>query len=139
MGKLLTTLIIFIAFTAVNTSAQDTFTPWDFNNPGPQQLEGAGPAKMSPGAKILTGGLHFYREYISQVDGERCKMYPSCSAYALAAIKKHGFFLGYMMTADRLIHESNEMDTAPKIKLKNGKERFYDPVEANDFWWSGNR
>ncbi|MEN6463802.1 MAG: membrane protein insertion efficiency factor YidD [Syntrophaceae bacterium] len=92
---------------------------------------------MSAGARALSWGVRFYRETISQVDGERCKMYPSCSAYSLEAIKKHGFFLGYVMTADRLIHESNEMDDATKIKLKNGQERYYDPVEANDFWWSG--
>lgn len=62
-------------------------------------------------------------------------MSPSCSAYALESVKKHGFVVGYVMTVDRLIHESNEMDIAPLIRV--GTEwRYYGPVENNDFWWS---
>lgn len=126
-----------IILTAVPAAAQDSSAPWDFNKADAAAVRSVEKDKMSTGAKALSWGVQFYRETISQVDGERCKMYPSCSAYSLEAITKHGFFLGYVMTADRLIHESNEMDNAPKIKLKNGKERFYDPVDANDFWWSG--
>ncbi len=129
-------LTIMIILTAVPAGARDSFSPWDFNTGKTAQAQGSDD-NMSAGARALSWGVRFYRETISQVDGERCKMYPSCSAYSLEAIKKHGFFLGYVMTADRLIHESNEMDDAPKIKLKNGQERYYDPVEANDFWWSG--
>ena len=136
MKKIIAAMIFFMMFTAAQAIAQDAVAPWDFNvtNAPPQKADSD---NMSAGAKALSWGVRFYRETISQVDGERCKMYPSCSAYSLEAIKKHGFFMGYVMTADRLIHESNEMDNAPKIKLKNGKERYSDPVEANDFWWSG--
>jgi len=42
------------------------------------------------------------------------------------------------MTADRLIHESNEMDYAPIIN-KGNKLRYLDPVSNNDFWWYGGR
>jgi len=134
---LISAMMIILMGNAAPVWSQDAFSPWDFNKPEAAQGQKADPDSMSPGARVLSWGLRFYRETISQVDGERCQMYPSCSAYSLEAIKKHGFFLGYVMTADRLIHESNEMDNAPKIKLKNGKERYYDPVEANDFWWSG--
>ena len=41
------------------------------------------------------------------------------------------------MTADRLIHEMNEMDLAPLIDGEGGTG-FYDPVENNDFWWYKN-
>ncbi len=133
MKQALTALFVLMISTSPAWAA-DSFAPWDFN---------AAPAKgdprgqeMSPGAKLLVLAVNFYRETISHVDGERCRMYPSCSAYSLEAIKKHGFFSGYVMTADRLIHESNEMDHAPKIILKNGKERYYDPVGSNDFWWT---
>ena len=134
-------LAIMIILSATPALAQDrigTFAPWDFNNGKTASGQGGSSEEnMSAAAKALSLSVRFYRETISQVDGERCKMYPSCSAYSLEVIKKHGFFLGYIMTADRLIHESNEMDHAKKIRLKNGKERYYDPVEANDFWWSG--
>jgi hypothetical protein len=42
--------------------------------------------------------------------------------------------MGIAMTADRLIHEGNEMDYAPLVKV--GKSiRYYDPVSWNDYWW----
>ncbi len=128
-------IAIFVLMISISPGwCDDSFVPWHFSaaagkEPSPGQ-------EMSPGAKLLTVAVNFYRETVSRVDGERCRMYPSCSAYSLDVIRKHGFFLGYMMTADRLIHESNEMDQAPKIILKNGKQRYYDPVESNDFWWS---
>lgn len=131
-------LAIMIILTAAPAGAQDSFTPWDFNSgAAAARARGAGPDEMSAGGKALSWCVRFYRETISRVDGERCMMFPSCSAYSLEAIRKHGFFVGYIMTADRLIHESNEMDYSPTIMLKNGKERYYDPVAANDFWWYG--
>ena len=65
-------------------------------------------------------------------------MHPTCSAYSLQAFKKHGFFIGFMMTADRLIHEGSEMDYAPLVKVGD-RYKFYDPVSNNDFWWKGLR
>jgi len=40
-------------------------------------------------------------------------MYPTCASYSRQVIRKHGVFIGIAMTADRLIHEGNEMDYAP--------------------------
>jgi hypothetical protein len=71
---------------------------------------------------------------ISGVDGNRCPMYPNCSSYSLQAIEKHGIIIGIIMTSDRLIHESNEMDYAPLINVA-GDVRYFDPVSNNDFWW----
>ncbi|MBA7560484.1 putative membrane protein insertion efficiency factor [subsurface metagenome] len=85
-------------------------------------------------ARMALGGLNFFSEYISQVDGDRCPMYPTCASYSRQVIKKHGFFMGIVMTADRLIHESNEMDYAPLVKVGGGM-RYSDPVSENDFWW----
>lgn len=61
-------------------------------------------------------------------------MHPSCSAYSIESIRKHGAIMGFVMTSDRLLHESNEMDHAPLIQ-KDGLLKYFDPVESNDFWW----
>jgi putative membrane protein insertion efficiency factor len=107
------------------------FEPWDYNLiDKPATYED--PVSFS--SRFLLNSVKFYQEYISPVRGGQCPMYPSCSAYSIQAIKKHGFFIGIMMTADRLIHESNEMDFAPPVEGEDGL-RFYDPVENNDFWW----
>ena len=80
-------------------------------------------------------GIKFFQNVISPVDGDRCPMYPACSEYSIQALKKHGPFLGFVMIADRLIHERDEMTYAPTVVV-NGIRRYYDPVENNDFWLS---
>ena len=80
-------------------------------------------------------GIKFFQNVISPVDGDRCPMYPSCSEYGVQALRKHGPFLGFVMIADRLMHERDEMTYAPTV-IVNGMRRYYDPVENNDFWLS---
>jgi len=79
--------------------------------------------------------ITFYSKHISAVDGDRCPSFPSCSAYSARAFKKHGFFLGWMMTVDRLIHEGKEETKVSPVVFSEGKWKIYDPVENNDFWW----
>jgi len=76
-----------------------------------------------------------YRENISAVDGDRCPSMPSCSAYSVQAMKKHGFFVGWMMTVDRLIHEGKEETLVSPVVYSEGKWKIFDPVENNDYWW----
>lgn len=77
--------------------------------------------------------VRFFQTFISPVDGDRCSMYPTCSAYSREAIKKYGPIKGFIMTADRLMHEMDETRFAPLIK-KGDSLRYYDPPENNDFW-----
>ena len=79
--------------------------------------------------------ISFYSKYISAVDGNRCPSVPSCGAYSAQAFKKHGFFIGWMMTVDRLIHEGKEETKVSPIVFSEGRWKIYDPVENNDFWW----
>jgi len=82
----------------------------------------------------LLWGVRLFRNFISSVDGPRCSMYPTCSHYSLLAFKKHGPVMGYILTTDRLIHESDEPRYVPRVE-KHNVIRFYDPLENNDFWW----
>jgi putative membrane protein insertion efficiency factor len=127
---LILSFLIFIC--PVYVSAEDhSFDPWDDHVVGsPSKNE----ESITAAGTLLLKSVRFYQDYISPVIGERCPMYPSCSAYSILAIKKHGFFIGIVMTADRLIHESDEPMFAPVTKQGN-KLKFYDPVENNDFWW----
>jgi hypothetical protein len=52
----------------------------------------------------------------------------------LEAVRKHGLLVGLVMTFDRLIHESDEIQSAPLIRV-NESYRYLDPVGNNDFWW----
>jgi hypothetical protein len=89
----------------------------------------------SPGSNFGTWLLGIYRDNISPVDGDRCPSTPSCSAYSVQAIKKHGFFIGWMMTVDRLIHEGKEEARVSPVVQSRGQWKIFDPVENNDYWW----
>jgi len=98
----------------------DSFEPWGFDSrpvsmmPSHAVTDSSVHQKdMSLPSRVVMGGLNFFSEYISRVDGDRCPMYPTCASYSRQVIRKHGVFIGIAMTADRLIHEGNEMDYAP--------------------------
>lgn len=93
----------------------------------------AAPTSGSPGL-VFDAYLRFFQQVISPVDGARSNMYPTGSDYARQAIRKHGALLGIVLTTERLMHEGNEGQRAPRIR-KYGLWRIYDPVEANDWWW----
>ena len=137
MFKYILIIVSFIVFCGPCPAvAQPLFDPWDFNDPfvsapSPDVKK----ASLSPPAQLLRLGIQGFRKYVSAVDGDRCPMTPTCSAYSLQAIEMHGFIVGVLMTADRLIHEMDETALAPAVMVQ-GETRFSDPVGANDFWWS---
>jgi len=111
------------------------FMPWDFNDTASDREETPSQETyVSSCGYFLVQAIGFYQQYISPVIGDRCQMHPSCSSYAVEAIKKHGCLIGSVMTSDRLIHEANETDHARLIE-KEGELGYDDPVSGNDFWW----
>ncbi len=88
-----------------------------------------------PSAQAENVFIKFYQEHISVVDGNRCPMYPSCSAYASQAIEKHGPVLGWVMACDRLVRCGRDEIYESKTIIVSGRKSVYDPVVANDFWW----
>jgi len=114
---------------------KDPFIPWDFNNVSKEKIvhEKKG-GDNSPLGSLLIQLVKTYQQFISPVKAGSCPMHPSCSAYSIEAIRKHGAAVGFVMTADRLLHESNEMDHAPLIQ-KDGTLKYFDPIDSNDFWW----
>jgi len=117
-------------FTALPVSASSFKEPWDLNRN--KQISRN---EKDHGFNPLLSFVEFYRVYISPIDGKDCSMYPSCSAYSIQSFKKHGFFIGWAMTCDRLFRcGRDELRLSPDI-LVNGEFRCYDPLEANDFWW----
>jgi putative membrane protein insertion efficiency factor len=52
---------------------------------------------------VLIGLLKAYRAVISPLYGDVCRYYPSCSAYALEAVSRHGAARGTVLTVRRLV------------------------------------
>ena len=53
--------------------------------------------------KVLIALIKVYQVAISPLLGPRCKYYPSCSNYAIEAIRVHGAFKGSGLAAWRLL------------------------------------
>ena len=47
--------------------------------------------------------IHGYRKFISPLTPPSCRLHPSCSTYALQAIKVHGPIKGFVLSVWRLI------------------------------------
>ena len=54
-------------------------------------------------AWLMLALIGFYRRFISPMIGPRCRFTPTCSAYGLEAIQKHGPWKGGWLTVKRLL------------------------------------
>ncbi|MEU5563105.1 MULTISPECIES: membrane protein insertion efficiency factor YidD [Micromonospora] len=52
---------------------------------------------------MLIGPIIAYRRWISPALPARCRFYPSCSAYALEAVSRHGAVRGTWLAVRRLL------------------------------------
>jgi putative membrane protein insertion efficiency factor len=55
-------------------------------------------------ARAIAGApIRLYQRLVSPALGQRCKYHPSCSAYALQAIRTYGILRGVVLAAWRLL------------------------------------
>lgn len=57
---------------------------------------------MSPLARVMVGAIGGYRRFVSPLLRQNCRFHPSCSAYALEAIKVHGAMRGSLLAVKRI-------------------------------------
>jgi putative membrane protein insertion efficiency factor len=73
--------------------------------------EGATPDAGDPAARprprlsvrIALAPIHGYQRWISPLLGQRCRYYPSCSAYAEEAVRELGPLRGFIVAAWRVL------------------------------------
>lgn len=82
--------------------------------------------RMSPFAHIIALPVRAYRLLLSPWVGHSCRYQPTCSAYALEALEKHGALKGSWLAARRIgrCHPlgSSGFDPVPD-PVKKGKEQ----------------
>ncbi|MDO5671131.1 MAG: membrane protein insertion efficiency factor YidD [Corynebacterium sp.] len=81
------------------------------------------PRRLSPPARALEGAVLFYQKHVSPLKmGSSCRFEPTCSSYALGAVRHYGAVRGLVMATVRL------------SKCGPWHPGGYDPVpEKNDF------
>ncbi|WP_025436425.1 membrane protein insertion efficiency factor YidD [Peptoclostridium acidaminophilum] len=65
---------------------------------------------QSLASKLLISLIRFYQIVISPLKGKTCRFYPTCSAYAIEAIKRYGPLKGAYLSLKRILrcHPFNE-------------------------------
>ncbi len=119
-------------------SADDSFGPWSTSATAPAVESDPHPGSRSTGPN--DGFVDFvfkaYSGYLTRIDGARCEHRPTCSRYALLAVKRHGYVIGGWMTVERLLRGNRSSVLRPLeiYKIEEGRRYYYDPVENNDFF-----
>lgn len=67
--------------------------------PGGQAPEGRA---LGVGSRASVALIRWYRRFVSPLLGAHCRYYPSCSQYAMEAVRLHGFVRGWWLALRRL-------------------------------------
>lgn len=71
--------------------------------------------------------IGLYRKYISPLKPPCCRFTPTCSAYAVEAFQKRGFFIGFILTVWRILRcnpfSKGGYDPVPERGLRNREKR----------------
>ena len=90
--------------------------------------------KKLPGI-VLVALIKVYQYTLSPLLGARCKYYPSCSNYALGAIREHGAFKGTGMAVWRIMRcnpfSNGGYDPVPPRRAACGHEDCHPDVSAH--------
>jgi putative component of membrane protein insertase Oxa1/YidC/SpoIIIJ protein YidD len=88
-----------------------------------------------------TDYITFYQKYISDIRGQECPMYPSCSNFGLKSFKETGFAKAFVLTSDRLMRCGHDLENYALMLgdsgFKNLDYPYYDRVPA-DLYYKGN-
>lgn len=130
--------LFLVAGLSESIATEREFGPWSSARAFPTVAPGETfPEEEKSGgyvSNVFFGWLRIYQNRMNVVMRSQCPMTPSCSAYSIEAIKKHGAVKGLVLTFDRLIHEADEKATGYKV-MRGNRLKALDPVTNNDFWW----
>ena len=130
MEKYVPYLLLCVLFSCF-LSAAPTSAPWgkDADLACNARCSSASPRCTTPlfgtFAEVMIG---FHQKVISPADGPRSHFIPSSSQYAMDAMRKYGFFKGYIMGCDRLMRENKDPWVYRTTKDAAGNLMKYDPV-----------
>lgn len=112
-------------------SAQTDWVKWEkadvgyeipVNSQDPNSIDDSG-----AGSIVLSGLQNSYSFLISDVDGDNCPFYPTCSSFYVHSIKETNIFKGTLMFADRFTRDSNLFKGKAHYPI-HSSGKYYDPT-----------
>jgi len=83
--------------------------------------------EKSTGAKVANKIITFYQRNISTANGPKSNFRPTSSKYMELAIRRYGFFKGFIMGCDRLMRENSDPWVYRTIRI-DGIDYKFDPA-----------
>jgi putative membrane protein insertion efficiency factor len=118
-------LIAIVCSFITKINAQDAndiaFTKSIFETKEINNKINTGTPNRNPIYSAFSGLFIFYKKCISSQDYPSCNFSPSCSEYALKAIKKKGVFIGVIAAFDRLSRCNHPFADGYKIDIVSHK------------------
>ncbi len=78
-------------------------------------------------ARVLIAPIRFYQRFITPYTPATCRYYPTCSAYAVTALRTRGAFVGTGLTVWRLLRcnpwSDGGIDHVPAKSGRRARER----------------
>lgn len=123
--------IVILFFIASILFAQQDFTRWKKRTPDYQKrifsVEEQSSATDNIFSLILGNAQKVYKVLISDVDGENCPFYPSCSKFYVQSVRQTNILKGTLMFFDRFTRDMNIFRNRNNYdEIANGK--LFDPV-----------
>lgn len=85
-------------------------------------------------SRVMIALVRFYQRHISPLKPPCCRFTPTCSAYAIEAFTKRGFFVGLLLTVWRILRCNpfckGGYDPVPLHGLRNPRCRICEDVPA---------
>ncbi|MDA3860935.1 MAG: membrane protein insertion efficiency factor YidD [Melioribacteraceae bacterium] len=121
-------IVVFILLISpIFISAQTDWYRWgkaNINYSSQQNLANEVPKKNVSALSVLKDGYSFF---ISDLDGDNCPFYPTCSSFYIESISETNIFKATLMFADRFTRDSNLFKTHEHYP-KHISGRLYDPI-----------
>lgn len=130
--------ILFLSPSANAFFEENDLDPWSVSDKNPiieekSSISKSNPyiIKSSPGISLIWL-IGMYK--LTSSSAGSCTFHPTCSQYTRQAIIKHGFLIGLMIGAERIMRYHHDFSHYDPIDI-GGAVKLYDPVENNDFWF----
>ena len=76
---------------------------------------------------IMIWLIRLYQKFISPLKPPSCRFTPTCSAYAIEAFRKRGFFVGLILTVSRILRcnpfSRGGYDPGPERGFRNPRNK----------------